>query len=47
MEEGHKFRTLLLGAGMDFRNKVKKLAAGRSPEGSHFMSNPAEVSELV
>ena len=47
VEDGHKFRGMLLGTGMQFMHKLKRLAAERSPEGSEFLSKAAVVRELV
>ena len=47
MEDEHRFRSLLLGAGTEFIQKLKKLASSRSGNGSPMMTDETAVRELV
>ena len=47
MEDEHKFKSVLLGTGVEFIHKLKKLAAARSADGSPVLADEASVRELV
>ena len=42
-----KFKSLLLGVGVEFIHKLKKLAADRSADGSPVMTDEPSMRELV
>ena len=47
MEDVTRFKGLMLGVGVEFIHKLKKLAADRSEDGSPLLTNEAAVRELV